>query len=360
MMTDVKLNGNFAIIMPSIKIGGGNRVLLQFMKEAIKDKKNCKLFFLNRKGGAFNNPYSNSVSQHILGDGVLSVIFFSIILSFRVRFDRSIDIAMVSDPILLIFSFIYANKRRVRLVQSNDYLLFEGNSKGGRLFNSIYQYFFKISQKYQYHSVLFNSKYSLNSYNGTLASVQHYSTKYIINLAVFTLKHKKNIGVYPKIGSIRVCIVTSAHPRKGYQQFLEIAKHSKLKGVSYVVISQDDLDSKLKNVIHVKPRSDNEYVDALKQCHFVLSTSTFEGFGLPLIEAMALGIVPIAFYNSGMDEYNNEKNITIIENLVDFDSKIMKITNNRDKYIKISNSAIKSASVFTTQNFYFSIMDKIQ
>ena len=114
------------------------------------------------------------------------------------------------------------------------------------------------------------------------------------------------------MGSIRVCIVTSAHPRKGYQQFLEIAKHSKLKGVSYIVISQDDLDSKLKNVTHVKPKSDNEYVDALKQCHFVLSTSTFEGFGLPLIEAMALGIVPVAFYNPGMDEYNTEKNITII------------------------------------------------
>ncbi len=351
---------SYAVVMPSMKIGGGNRVLLQFMDEAIKDKKNCKLFFLDRKGDVFDNLYSNSVPQRMLGDGVLSVVLFSIILSFRIRFDEAIDIAIVSDPILSIFSFIYANKRRVRFVQSNDFLLFEGNSKGGRLFNSIYQYFFKISQKYQYHSVLFNSKYSLNSYNGTLTSVQHYATKYIINLAVFTLKHEKNSRIYPKAGLIRVCIVTSTHPRKGYQQFLEIAKHSKLKGVSYMVISQDDLDSKLKNVTHVKPKSDYEYVDALKQCHFVLSTSTFEGFGLPLIEAMALGIVPVAFYNPGMDEYNNEKNITIIDNMVDFDKKITKIVYDKDRYIKLSNSAIKSASVFTAQNFYFSIMDKIQ
>ena len=350
---------SYAVVMPSMKIGGGNRVLLQFMDEAIKDKKNCKLFFLDRKGDVFDSHYSNSVPQRMLGDGVLSVVLFSIILSFKVRFDKSIVAAIVSDPILSIFSFIYANKRRVRFVQSNDFLLYEGNSKGGKLFNSIYQYFFKISQKYQYHSVLFNSTYSLNSYNETLTSVKHYSTKYIVNPAVFTLKYEKNIGIYPSAGSIRVCIVTSAHPRKGYQQFLEIAKHSKLKGVNYLVISQDDLDSKLKSVTHVKPRSDKEYVDALKQCHFVLSTSTFEGFGLALIEAMALGIVPIAFYNPGMDEYNTEKNITIINNIVDFDNKITKIASDKDRYIKLSHSVIKSASVFTTQNFYSSMMDKI-
>ena len=60
-----------------MKIGGGNRVLLQFMNEAIKDKKNCKLFFLDRKGDIFENLYSNSVRQPMLGDGVLSVVLFS-------------------------------------------------------------------------------------------------------------------------------------------------------------------------------------------------------------------------------------------------------------------------------------------
>jgi glycosyltransferase involved in cell wall biosynthesis len=351
---------SYAIIMPSMKIGGGNRVLLQFIDEAIKDKKHCKLFFLDRKSNVFDNSYSNSVSQWMLGDGVLSVVLFSIILSFRVRFDKSVEAVIVSDPILSIFSFIYTNKRRVRFVQSNDFLLFEGNSKGGRLFNSIYQYFFRISQKYQYHSVLFNSTYSLNSYNETLINDKHYSSKYIINPAVFTLEYERNVKIYPSVELIKVCIVTNAHPRKGYQEFLEIVKHSKLKSVRYIVISQDDLDSQLSNVTHIKPRSDDEYVKEIKQCHFILSTSTFEGFGLPLIEAMALGIVPIAFYNPGMDEYNSEKNITIIDDVVDFDNKIIKIVNDRGVYIKISNSVIKSASVFTAQNFYFSIMDKIQ
>ena len=350
---------NYAVLMPSMKIGGGNRVMLDFMDEAIKDNQNCKLFFLDRKGDSFDDIYSNSVSQTIFGDSVLSVVFFSIILSFRIRFDKSINFVIVSDPILSILSFIYSNKRRVRVVQANDFLLFEGNSKGGRFFNLIYQFFFKISQKYQYSSVLFNSKYSLNTYKETLTSAHLFSTKHIINLSVFTLKCKKDIRLYPKPGSIKVCIVTNNHHRKGYKQFLEIVKNSKIKGINYMVISQENLDSQLKNVTHVKPKSYDEYVAALKQCHFILSTSTFEGFGLPLIEAMAIGIVPIAFYNPGMDEYNNEKNIAIISNTLDFDNIITNIVNNQDRYIKISESVIKSASVFTRQSFYFSIMNKI-
>jgi len=349
-----------AVVMPSMKIGGGNRVLMQFMGELIRDKRNCKLFFLDRKGDVFANTYLNSVPQRMLGDGVLSVVFFSIILSFRIRLDASIDAAIVSDPILSFFSFIYANKKRIRFVQSNDFLLFKGNSKGGRLFNLIYQYCFKVSQKYQYHSVLFNSAYSLKSYNETLVSTKHYCKKHIVNPAVFTLIYERNIEIFPSVELARVCIITSAHPRKGYKKFLDIVRHSTLKGVNYLVISQDELISELKCVSHVKPGSDNEYVEALKQCHFILSTSTFEGFGLPLIEAMALGIVPIAFYNPGMDEYNTEKNITIIEDVVDFDNKITELVNDKDRYIELSNSVIKSASKFTAQKFYFSIMDKMQ
>ena len=34
---------SYAVVMPSIKIGGGNRVLLQFLDQANKDNKNCKL-----------------------------------------------------------------------------------------------------------------------------------------------------------------------------------------------------------------------------------------------------------------------------------------------------------------------------
>ena len=74
---------------------------------------------------------------------------------------------------------------------------------------------------------------------------------------------------------------------------------------------------------------------------------------------MALGVVPIAIYNKGMDEYNGNQNITIIKSPEDFDIQITNIITNNDKYIKLSNEAIKTASVFTEQKFYSSIIEKI-
>jgi glycosyltransferase involved in cell wall biosynthesis len=349
---------SYAVLMPSLKVSGGNRVLLQFAREAVNDQKKCKLFYLDRQGEVFDDPFSNSFSQKVFGDGVFSIVFFSIILSFKVRLDNSVDSVIVSDPILLIFSIIYANKKITRFVQSNDYLLFDSNSKGGKILNLIYKYLFRVSQKYPYHSVVFNSKYSLNSYNESL-KYKKYSEQNIVHPAVFTIGHKKDVIDYPNKDLIKVGIVTNNHPRKGYMEFLKIAEHSRLKGVCYNVISQDNLNSKLENVTFSRPDSDYEYIETLKKCHFFLSTSVFEGFGLPLIESMALGVVPIAYNNPGMDEYNTEKNISIIKDVDDFDNIIFKMINNPEEYLMISESVVKSSSVFTSKNFYLSFTKKI-
>ena len=353
------MNNYIAIIMPSLKIGGGNRVLLQFLNKAIENDNKCKLFYLDRRGDNFKDLPPNTVSQNVYGDGVISILFFSIILSLKLRFDKSIKYVLVSDPILSIFSFIYSNKKKIRFVQSNDLLLFEENIKGNTILNRIYKKFYTFSQHYQYHKIIFNSKYSLDSYNNLLRPRNMYSDDCIINPPVFTLNYESNINNISAYKKTTIAIVTNNHPRKGYKAFIDIVKKSKLKELNFIVISQDELNSGLSNVLHLKPNSDDEYVQALKNCHFILSTSTFEGFGLPLIESMALGVVPIAIYNKGMDEYNGNQSITIIKSPEDFDVQITNIITNNDKYIKLSKEAIKTASVFTEQKFYSSIIEKI-
>ena len=94
---------SFAVLMPSIKIGGGNRVLLQFLNEAIKDNRKCKLFYLDRKGTVFDNLPLHRISQKVAGDGILSLVLSSILLSLKIRFDNSIEAVIVSDPILSIW-----------------------------------------------------------------------------------------------------------------------------------------------------------------------------------------------------------------------------------------------------------------
>jgi glycosyltransferase involved in cell wall biosynthesis len=353
------MNDYLAIILPSLKIGGGNRVLLQFLELAKRDNKKCKLFYLNRKGGKFLMPSVENISQSVINDSLFAILLASLILSFRIRFDSSIKTIVISDPVLSIFSFIYSRNKVVRFVQSNDLELFNKNTKGGGFANFIYKIIFKFTQKYRYHAVIFNSQYSLVAYNKTLPANKFFSSSSIVNPPVFTINYNKN-NISQISSPINISIVTSSQPRKGLSKFIEIVNKSKLENINYFVISQDKLNLPNKNIILKNPESDMEYVKILQKCHFALSTSTFEGFGLPLIEAMALGIIPIAIYNKGMDEYYNKKNITIIKSVEDFDIQITNIITNNDKYIKLSNEAINTASLFTEQKFYSSIIKKIQ
>ena len=67
------MNDSLAIILPSLKIGGGNRVLLQFIDLANRDNRNCKLFYLNRNGSKFLTPNVENVAQSVIGDSLFSI-----------------------------------------------------------------------------------------------------------------------------------------------------------------------------------------------------------------------------------------------------------------------------------------------
>ncbi len=353
------MNNHYGIILPSLKIGGGNRVLLQFAEMAIRDNKKAKLFYLNRKGSIFKKKIPTSVSQFVFNEGILTILLAALVLSFKIRFSKSIGIALISDPILSIFSFIYSNKKIIRYVQSNDALLFEENFKANIATKTIYKFFFKLSQNYKYHKVLFNSKYSLASYNKTLVKLERFNDNHIVNPAVFSLAYKASVKK-PNLSNPNICIVTNLHPRKGLEKFLNIVRMSKLKGMNYYVISQDHILTPIKNVSIVRPKSDNEYINILNKCHIIVSTSSFEGFGLPLIEGMALGLVPVAIYNKGLEEYNKKRNIVFFKDVVSYDEQISKIITNYSYYKKLSNSAAKSASFFTEGFFYKSMIQKIK
>jgi hypothetical protein len=352
------MNNNYGIILPSLKIGGGNRVLLQFADMAIRDNKVSTIFYLNRKGSNFKKNTPASISQYVFNESVLAILLAALVLSIKIRFRKSIDLVIISDPVLSFFSFIYSNKKIIRFVQSNDILLFDENFKATIIAKILFKFFFKLSQNYKYHQVLFNSKYSLDSYNKTLIKQKKFKKNNIVSPAVFTLaysaKYKK-----ANLSNPNICIVTNLHKRKGLNEFFNILRSSKLMNVNYYLITQDSISVPFKNVSVVKPRSDFEYVSILNKCHIILSTSTFEGFGLPLIEGMALGLVPVAIYNKGLEEYYNGTNIMLFKDVQSYDNQISKITTNFNFYKKLSLLALRSASPFTEDSFYNSIIQKI-
>jgi len=337
--------------MPSLKINGGNRVLLQLADELSAKDKRCTIYYIDRPGETFKKKHRDYNITSIFGDSVASMILSTILMSIKLRFAKEFEYIVVSDPILGIFSFIYSNKKRVRYVQSNDFELFSQNDKSNFFFDLLYKKLFKVSQKYAYLHVIFNSLYSINSYNKT--ANEKLSTDLIINPPVFNLNSKfARIRYITPDNPIRVCIISNNHSRKGLKEFIKIAKNTKLKKVNFILITQDFLNINQSNIIIAKPKNDEEYLRILDTGHFILSTSTFEGFGLPLLEGMACGLVPIAIPNLGLVEYNQNNEVSLFNNHQEFDKVITNLMMHPDIYRYKSEQVIKKASFFSIDNFY--------
>jgi len=352
-------NKSIAFFMPNLNHGGGNRVLIS-LQNFLNDKRiYSELYYVNQQHKNFaynlkNTHFISSASKN------LSLFLFStLLLSLKLRLKSKSEFVIISDPIACIFSIIFLNKKVIRYVQSDDYLLFDFNKRSNLIINFLYKHLFKLSQNYKYHCVLFNSQYSLDAYNKNLKPSKRLDNKHIINPGVFTNNFNSNINIRKKdFKIIKICIFTRKHKRKGYDDFLEIANKTKFKNIIFSVISQDNFYDKYKNIHYFKPVNDEEIVNILKKNHFILNTSSFEGFGLPLLEGMALGLVPLSCFNYGLNEYNIDNCIKIFNNVNEFDCLIDEflILKNFSFY---SNKAKAVASLFTEKRFCELFIKKI-
>lgn len=117
-------------------------------------------------------------------------------------------------------------------------------------------------------------------------------------------------------------VVSSAHPTRNEKNKLRIAYIGRMvrsKGVQnlfdiektliernilveWIIIGSGELESEVKqqweksdNVFFHKPASNDEILTLVADCDIFLSLSTFEGYGIALLEAMSKGLVPIVY-----------------------------------------------------------------
>lgn len=99
--------------------------------------------------------------------------------------------------------------------------------------------------------------------------------------------------------------------------------------------------------------SDTELVEHYKTAHFFLFPSLKEGFGLPIIEAMAQGLVVCAFNNTSIPEIGGDALILSENN--DFGAwgkAIDRLVNNPGEYRLLSEKAIKSAEKYSEEKMF--------
>lgn len=348
----------FAIALASLQRSGGNRTLLDLSNAKNNFVEISKIFYINTGKEIFAKPDLDFSVVEINKKNLFTYIYAVLKLSIIILKDKTIDGVVISDPVLVIFSFIYCRKKRViRYVQGNCRELYEYNKHFNFLQKKIYKFLIKLTQKFNYHKVLFNSNYSLESYNST--SSKKFSKDCIINPGVFNSNVDALPKTFPINDYINICLIGSEHFRKGFYLFKNIFLNTTIHNIKFTVISSHNFDFYPDKINYIKINEDAELNKIFNDNDFFLSTSTFEGFGLPVLEAMSIGLVPICFFNYGLLEYKNNKNMFIINSVNDFDLIINNFINKKISYFNYSKNAINTSKKFTIHKYIINFLHKI-
>jgi glycosyltransferase involved in cell wall biosynthesis len=169
-----------------------------------------------------------------------------------------------------------------------------------------------------------------------------------------------------RLDSVHFLYVGSLEPRKNVQTLVErfslfdIFPAPVLHLAGYISDAQKkDIETRIKkngvtSQIVIHGQVSEEQLKALyTQAHFLLFPSLFEGFGLPVIEAMANGLVVCAFRNTTLPEIGDEC-IVLCENN-DFQgwvAAIAALIRRPKEYDALSRKASRRAEYFSEQMMF--------
>ena len=336
--------------LPSMQVGGGNRILLEFGERLVQDKFKVSLAFCdygkqNFKSAGNLNIISTSPK---VKSKFLKFIFGHIELILKIRSNKE-ALCIVSDPILSIFSFFLCPKRVIRFVQSDDENLF--NDRFPSLINYLYKFLFFLSKKYSYRQVIFNSPFSMQKYDAQLSIDKE---KIIFPFISEGLKsefyQEKDYPDKPVV----TCLYRPKHPRKGGIFLRNFYFKYQNKYLFQFITPSNEKTADDVNMHLISPKNDKELKDILRSSHFVVNASIFEGFGLFLFEGMSNGCIPLSVEFEALKDLNHNKIISIINSEEDLDRQISSFYQNKTEIARLSKECFEFSKKFNIESFYSS------
>lgn len=306
------MGNDIVFVTPSLKTGGGNRVFIE-LANILCEKYNVSILFpynSTEQNTFFHNEklkYNRIGRKSSSKVGKILNIFHCIhYINLHLKHDKLI----VTDPLFCLFLPFIVNKERIyRFIQADDYRIFDdGAILGKGLILSLYKILCLKSYKLRVNYI-FNSQYV---YDGFCRDANRYNVPF--NKVYPALNHKifNNLCRKNKDGDgVSVCLVARKHPLKGLQTFINVWNSLSLavkdKVSSVTLISHDDLSAYHTSGMQiVKPTSDYDIATIYKSSDIFISTSWWEGFGLPPLEAMACGCAVICSKSGGVNEFAKE------------------------------------------------------
>ena len=149
------------------------------------------------------------------------------------------------------------------------------------------------------------------------------------------------------------------HKRKGLKDFLHISQE--LKNNFEFVILSEEIYEKYSYAKIYNPKTRHEFFKLFSKFDIFISTSSFEGFGLPILESLNLGVPVIARQNGSINDLLYKDSVKIYQNPFTLIKTLKYLNNNRlqlnnmQKYTKINSKRFTRAKSF--ESLYRSLID---
>jgi glycosyltransferase involved in cell wall biosynthesis len=301
---------SICFLLPSIKTSGGGRVFAE-LAEGMYGK-GYEIIILHPNNSQDIAPFYQNKGVKIIAIGNLAQSNLQKVLNLVKCIKAANNVyakylLICTDPIMCLFLPLFKHKEIYRFIQADDYRIYDDKfliKKTWllRLYKFLQQKSFELKINY-----IFNSKYVYETFFAFRSDVPIRLVHPAIDHDNFYLQKERN---YEKNEHIHISIIARKHPWKGLLTFLDSISMLDEKIVKMIdkitLISHDDLSS--FDISHpkfeiVSPTNDKAITEILNDTDIFVSSSWWEGFGLPALEAMACGCAVITSNNGGCNEY---------------------------------------------------------
>lgn len=352
-------------ITPQFKTGGGNRVFVELANILVNKGYEVELIYPNNSNSVNNFCLDKKISIIEIGslaDSKLKKLSNLLLTLMFVSRKRRYSVVLLADPIMSIFAFILGRNHVYRFVQANDYIIYDDLFLlKNRIMLAAYKFLTRMSYQYRVNYI-FNSRYTFDSYIDVArrSDVAYKLVHPAVNHQIFYNRDLRD-------GGITICVVGRIHPLKGFSDFISawrrLQKELMVRINMAYVITHDQLDEfDTVGFTVVNPKNDEEIADIFNKSHIFISTSWWEGFGLPPLEAMACGCAVIMTFAGGVMEYaENEVNCLMYQprDIEQLCAHIRFLTENPDEIIRLATNGISTAKRFSWERSTEQLIDTL-
>ncbi|HBE73253.1 MAG TPA: hypothetical protein DDW31_04060 [candidate division Zixibacteria bacterium] len=299
---------NILFITPSDKTGGGNRVMFELAARLSRRHRVTCAFprspgrpkyriapEIRTVAAGFGSEHKYSVLPNLLS-------LYGWLTANKNGFDAIVSTGQITGILLP-----YLRHRRLfNYIQSDEYAIMEqGHLRGRPLLLGLYSRLMSRSLVSPGIRCLFNSEFSLRAFTsrhpgrGDPGAIIHPG----VDATVFRPALHRD-GRAP----LTIASLARPHALKGLDVLLRAYRDlpAETRAMArWRLITTDDLQKcgVPGSFEIIRPQNDTELAGLLQQADIFLSTSLWEGFGLPALEAMACGCAVVTSRNGGCDEY---------------------------------------------------------